>query len=161
METTEEIVLTQDGYEGMKKKLEAYRKALHEDLPKKLKLAKEHGAELRENKEYLDIQRDQEFYEQEVRRLEELLEKAKIIDEKHISTKTVGIGSRVTLKDLKSNKTEEYELVSPAESDPEENKISNGSPVGRALMGQKKGAEIKVETPAGALRYKIIDIEKA
>ncbi len=156
----EEIVLTQDGYEQMKKKLEDYRKVLHEDLPKKLKVAKEHGAELRENKEYLDIQRDQEFYEQEVRRLEDLLEKAKVIDEKSISTKAVGIGSRVTLKDLKTSKSDEYELVSPAESDPEENKISTESPVGRALIGQKKGAEIKVDTPAGALRYKIITIER-
>jgi hypothetical protein len=78
MEMTEEIVLTPEGYELKKKKLEEYRRILYEELPKKLKLAKEHGAELRENKEYLDIKREQDYYEAEVRRLEELLEKATV-----------------------------------------------------------------------------------
>jgi transcription elongation factor GreA len=160
MEMTEEIVLTPEGYELKKKKLEEYRRILYEELPKKLKLAKEHGAELRENKEYLDIKREQDYYEAEVRRLEELLEKAVILDESQISTKAVGIGTRVTLKDLKTNRTETYELVSPAEADPEQNKISTESPVGRALMGQHKGAEIEVETPRGIVRYKILAIQR-
>ena len=160
METTEEIILTQEGYELKKKKLEEYRKILYEELPKKLKLAKEHGAELRENKEYLDIKREQDYYEAEVRRLEELLEKAVVLDESQISTKSVGLGTHVVLKDLKTNKIERYELVSPAEADPEQNKISTESPVGRALMGQRKGSEILVETPRGVVRYKILGIER-
>ncbi|MCS6936188.1 MAG: transcription elongation factor GreA [Candidatus Bipolaricaulota bacterium] len=160
MAETEEIVLTPEGYEQKKKKLEEYRKILYEELPKKLKLAKEHGAELRENKEYLDLRSEQDYYEAEVRRLEELLEKAVILDESQVDTKVVGLGLRVTLKDLKTNKTETFEMVSPAEADPEQNKISTESPVGRALMGQRKGAEIQVETPAGVLRYKIINIER-
>lgn len=160
MEMTEEILLTPEGYELKKKKLEEYRKILYEELPKKLKIAKEHGAELRENKEYLDIKREQDYYEAEVRRLEELLEKAAILDESQISTKMVNIGSRVILKDLKTNKTEVYELVSPAEADPEQNKISTDSPVGHALVGQRKGAEIHVETPRGIVRYKILGIER-
>ncbi len=160
MEMTQEIVLTPEGYELKKKKLEEYRKILYEELPKKLKMAKEHGAELRENKEYLDIRREQDYYELEVRRLEELLEKAVVLDESHISTKSVSIGTRVTLKDLKTNKTEVYELVSAAEADPEQNKISTESPVGHALIGQRKGAEIQVETPRGTVRYKILGIER-
>lgn len=160
MEQTEEIVLTSEGYEKKKKKLEEYRKILYEELPKKLKLAKEHGAELRENKEYLDLRTEQDYYEAEVRRLEELLEKAVILDESQVDTKVVGLGLRVTLKDLKTNKTETFEMVSPAEADPEQNKISTESPVGRALMGQRKGAEVQVETPAGVLRYKIVNIER-
>lgn len=160
METTEEIVLTREGHELLKKKLEEYRRILYEELPKKLKLAKEHGAELRENKEYLDIKREQDYYELEVRRLEELLEKATILDESQIDTTTVSIGTRVTLKDMSTNKTEVYELVSPAEADPEQNKISTESPVGRALLGQRKGAQIHVETPRGLVRYKIVGIER-
>lgn len=156
----EEIVLTQEGYELKKKKLEEYRRILYEELPKKLKVAKEHGAELRENREYLDLHAEQDYYENEVRRLEELLEKAVILDEKRVDTKVVGLGLRVTLKDLKTNKTEKFELVSPAEADPEQNKISTESPVGRALMGQRKGVEVQVETPAGLLRYKIVNIER-
>lgn len=160
METTEEIVLTREGHELLKKKLEEYRRILYEELPKKLKLAKEHGAELRENKEYLDIKREQDYYELEVRRLEELLEKATVLDESQIDTTTVSIGTRVTLKDMSTNKTEVYELVSPAEADPEQNKISTESPVGRALLGQRKGAQIHVETPRGLVRYKIVGIER-
>lgn len=160
METTEEIMLTREGHKLLKKKLEEYRRILYEELPKKLKLAKEHGAELRENKEYLDIKHEQDYYELEVRRLEELLEKATVLDKSQIDTKAVNIGTRVTLKDLKTNKTEVYELVSPAEADPEQNKISTESPVGRALMGQRKGAEISVETPRGVVRYKILGIER-
>jgi transcription elongation factor GreA len=83
-----------------------------------------------------------------------------VLDESQISTKSVNIGTRVTLKDLKTNKTEIYELVSPAEADPEQNKISTESPVGRALMGQRKGTEIQVETPRGIVRYKILGIER-
>jgi transcription elongation factor GreA len=160
MAMTEEIVLTPEGYELKKKKLEEYRKVLYEELPKKLKMAKDHGAELRENKEYLDIRREQDYYEVEVRRLEELLEKATVLEESQISTKSVGIGTRVTLRDLKTNKTEVYELVSAAEADPEQNKISTESPVGHALVGQRKGAEIQVETPRGTVRYKILGIER-
>jgi transcription elongation factor GreA len=160
METTEEIVLTREGHELLKKKLEEYRRILYEELPKKLKLAKEHGAELRENKEYLDIKREQDYYELEVRRLEELLEKATVLDESQIDTTIVSIGTRVTLKDMSTNKTEVYELVSPAEADPEQNKISTESPVGRALLGQRKGAQIHVETPRGLVRYKIVGIER-
>lgn len=160
MEAMEEIVLTPEGYELKKKKLEEYRRILYEELPKKLKLAKEHGAELRENKEYLDIRREQDYYETEVRRLEELLEKATILNENQISTKAVGIGSHVILKDLKTNKVETYELVNPAEADPEQNKISTESPVGHALVGQRKGSEIQVETPRGVMRYKILGIER-
>ncbi len=156
----EEIVLTQEGYELKKKKLEEYRRILYEELPKKLKVAKEHGAELRENKEYLDLHAEQDYYENEVRRLEELLERAVILDEKQVDTKVVGLGLRVTLKDLKTNKTERFELVSPAEADPEQNKISTESPVGRALIGQRKGSEVQVETPVGLLRYKIVNIER-
>lgn len=156
----EEIILTPEGYELKKKKLEEYRKILYDELPKKLKVAKEHGAELRENREYLDLHSEQDYYETEVRRLEELLEKAVILDEKQISTKAVGLGSRVILKDLKANKNETFELVSAPEADPEQNKISTESPVGRALVGQRKGAEIQVETPAGIIRYKIVGIER-
>jgi len=160
MENNEEILLTPEGYELKKKKLEEYKRILHEEIPKRLKIATLHGGELRENKEYLDVKRDQEFYDAEVRRLEELLEKAEIIDEKSISTKLVGIGSHVILKDLKRKDTETIELVSPAEIDLEHGKISIESPLGKALVGRKRGEEITVETPSGVTKYKILGIQK-
>ena len=160
MNTNEEVMLTQEGYELKKKKLEEYRHILHEELPKKLKMAKEHGAELRENKEYLDLKSQQDFYEAEVRRLEELLEKAKIIDSDQISTKAVGIGARVILKNKARSETATFELVGPAEVDLEQGKISTTSPLGKALMGHRKGEEVVVETPKGIIKYKILGIER-
>lgn len=160
MEELDEIVLTKEGYELKKKTLEEYRRILHEEIPKSLKVAKEHGGELRENKEFLDIQSQKEFYEAEVRRLEELLDRAKIIDEAHISTKTVGIGTRVILKDASRKAQVTYELVSQAEVDLEANKISVTSPLGRALVGRKKGEVVELETPAGKIKYSIVGIQR-
>ncbi len=160
MEELDEIVLTKEGYELKKKELEEYRRILHEEIPKSLKVAKEHGGELRENKEFLDIQSQKEFYEAEVRRLEELLDRAKIIDEAHISTKTVGIGTRVTLKDVSRKGQVTYEVVSQAEVDLEANKISVTSPLGRVLVGRKKGEVVELETPAGRIKYSIVGIQR-
>ncbi len=156
----EEILLTREGYEQKKKQLEEYRHILYEEIPKRLKMAKEHGGELRENKEYLDVQAEKEYYEAEVRRLEELLERAKIIDEEQISTKTVGIGNRVTLKDLETGAQVTFELVSPAEVDLEANKISTESPLGQALLGRKRGEVVEVELPGRTVRYKIVGIQR-
>ena len=156
----EEIVLTKEGYELKKKELEEYRRILHEEIPQSLKVAKEHGGELRENKEFLDMQTEKEFYESEVRRLEELLDRAKVIDETSISTKTVGIGTRVTLKDMSRKGQVTYELVSQVEVDLEANKISVSSPLGKALVGHKRGEVIELETPKGKIRYSIMGIQR-
>jgi len=160
METLTEVVLTKEGYEQKKRELEEYRHILHEVIPERIKAAKEHGGELRENKEFLDIQTEKEFYETEVRRLEELLDRAKIIDEATISTKAVGIGSRVTLKELSRGTQVTFELVSQAEVNLEENKISTSSPLGKALLGRQRNDEVELETPAGTVRYKIITIQR-
>jgi len=161
MEELEEIVLTKEGYEQKKKELEEYRRILHEVIPRNLKVAKEHGGELRENKEFLDIQTEKEFYEAEVRRLEELLDRAKVIDEASISTRTVGIGTRVTLKEMSRKGGQvTYELVGQAEVDLEANKISVSSPLGKALVGRKKGEVVELETPSGKTRYSIVGIQR-
>lgn len=156
----EEILLTQEGYDLKKKQLEEYRHKLYEELPKRLKTAKEHGGELRENKEFIDLQNEKEFYETEVRRLEELLDRAKIIAEDSISNKEVSIGNWVTLKNLDSDEEIIFELVDPAEADLEANKISTQSPLGKALKGQKRGAEVELETPGGKSRYKVVGIRR-
>jgi len=156
-----EILLTQAGYELKKKELEEARQILYERIPNRLKRAAEHGRELRENKEYLDLMREQEFYEAEVRRLEELLDNAKIIEEQEISTEFVGLGSRVILEDRGLRRVDTIELVSKAEADLEQRKISVESPVGKALVGHHVGEEAEVELPQGkAARYRILGIEK-
>jgi len=156
-----EILLTRDGYELKKRQLEEYRQILYERIPNRLKRAAEHGRELRENKEYLDLMREQEFYEAEVRRLEELLDNAQIIEDEQISTEFVGLGSRVILEDRGLKRVDTIELVSPAEADLERRKISVESPVGEALVGHHVGEEVEVELPTGkTARYRILGIEK-
>ena len=156
-----EILLTRDGYELKKRQLEEYRQILYERIPNRLKRAAEHGRELRENKEYLDIMREQEFYEAEVRRLEELLDNAEILDEDQISTEFVGLGSRVILEDRGLKRVDTIELVSAAEADLEHRKISVDSPVGQALLNRHVGEEVEVELPTGkSARYRILGIEK-
>lgn len=156
-----EILFTRAGYELKKKELEEARQILYERIPNRLKRAAEHGRELRENKEYLDLMREQEFYEAEVRRLEELLDNAEIIDEDQISTESVGLGSRVILEDRGLKRVDTIELVSKAEADLEHRKISVESPVGQALLNRHVGEEVKVELPTGkSARYRILGIEK-
>ena len=159
MADTNEILLTQEGFETKTKELEEARHMLHEEIPERLKVAKDHGGELRENKEFIDIQTEKEFYETKVRQLEDLLDRAEIIDESKISTKTVGIGTHVTLKPDKG-KEMNFEVVSQAEVDLEANKISVDSPMGQALVGHKKGEKVVIEAPQGKLSFKILAIQR-
>jgi transcription elongation factor GreA len=155
-----ETLLTRSGYELKKKQLEEYRRILFERIPNRLRRAAEHGRELRENKEYLDIMREQEFYETEVRRLEELLDRAEILEEEQISTEFVGLGSRVILEDRGLRRVDTFELVSPAEADLEQRKISVESPVGAALVGHHVGEQVEVVLPTGkSAHYRILGIE--
>jgi transcription elongation factor GreA len=156
----EKILLTREGYELKKKRLEECRRILYEEIPRKLKIAIEHGGELRENKEYLDLKREQELYNAEVRQLEDLLDRAEIIDEENISTDSVSIGARVVLEDRDLRKVEIYELVGPAEVDLEKRKISIESPLGKALMGRRTGDEISIDAPTRKIRYRLLGIEK-
>lgn len=156
-----ETLLTRSGYELKKKQLEEYRQILYERIPNRLRRAAEHGRELRENKEYLDIMREQEFYEVEVRRLEELLDNAQILEDEQISTEFVGLGSRVILEDRGLVRVDTLELVSPAEADLEQRKISVESPVGAALVGHHVGEEVEVVLPTGkSAHYRILGIER-
>ena len=156
-----EVLLTRKGYEQKQQRLEACLRLLHEEIPKRLKLAKEHDGELRENREYIDIEREKEFLEAEVRGLEELVNNAKIIDEETITTDKVGLGSRVILEaDTQPCKQTVVELVSHAEVDLEHKRISTESPLGKLLFDQKKGAKVKLDTPSGTVTYKIVGIQR-
>jgi len=157
----QEILLTREGYERKKAELDRQEKILYQEIPEKLRLAKEHGGDLRENKEYVYLKEEQEFVEQEVRRLREMLENARIISETEISSDEVGIGINVHLEDVGTKELSTYKLVSSAEVDLLRNQIGVDSPVGAALMGQGKGQTIVVQAPEGKLRYRILGIERA
>ncbi len=156
----QEILLTREGYERKKAELERQEKILYQEIPQKLRLAKEHGGDLRENKEYVYLKEEQEFVEQEVRRLRELLENARIIAEEEMSSDEIGIGTIVHLEEIGTKELSTYKLVSSAEVDLVQNQIGVDSPVGAALMGQAKGRTIVVQAPAGRLRYRILGIER-
>ncbi|MCF7876367.1 GreA/GreB family elongation factor [Candidatus Bipolaricaulota bacterium] len=161
MATKEErdtFFLTEEGHEAKVEKLKNLRHELYEELPDKLKEAKEHEGDLRENKEFMYLREKQDRLQAEVKRLENMLDKAEVIHRSEIRSDMVSIGTRVILQPKEGNGPETYTLVSPAEVDLEKNKISMDSPIGEALMGHQKGEEIVAETPSGNRRYKILGI---
>jgi transcription elongation factor GreA len=99
--------------------------------------------------------------EHKIGQLEERLRAARVIEKKEISKDVVSIGSHVRLRDIEAKQTFEYRIVGSAEANPAEQKLSNESPVGKAIMGHKKGETVDVETPRGSLKYKILEIKAA
>jgi len=156
----ETIFLTEEGYKRMQQELEQANQTLYEELPQKLKHSKLSGGDLRENKEYIYLQSEQQYYEREVRRLTAVLEAAEIIPEDEISGEEIVIGSSFILQDLDSVESGSFTLVSTAEVDLEEGRISVASPVGGALLGRRKGDELSVELPGGAVRFVVLAIKK-
>ncbi len=121
--------------------------------------ARGHG-DLSENAEYDAAKEEQQHHEAKILKLEITLSKAKMIEAKDLPNDKVYILSRVRLKDLKSNNSCEYLLVAPEEANYEENKISVTSPIGKALLGKKKGDAVDIMVPAGMLKYQIEDINR-
>ena len=111
------------------------------------------------NAEYDDAKNEQAMLEHRIAQLEERLLAARVIEKKEILKDAVSIGSRVKLRDVAAKKTFEYHIVGSAEANPAENKLSNESPVGKAIMGKKKGETVEVSTPRGSLKYKILELK--
>jgi transcription elongation factor GreA len=156
----EAIYLTKEGYELMRQELDNVEKILYEEIPEKLKASKLNGGDLRENKEYMYLQSQQQYYEREVRRLTSVLEAAEILPEEDISKDQIGIGSRFILQDLTIKESGEFTLVSAPEVDLEKGKISVSSPVGRILLGKKEGDEVSAELPWGTSKFRVIAINQ-
>jgi transcription elongation factor GreA len=156
----EVVYLTKEGNALMQQELEKAEKILYEEIPEKLKASKLNGGDLRENKEYMYLQSQQEYYEREVRRLQSILEKAEILPDEAISTDVIGLGTRFILQDLTLKESGSFTLVSPAEVDLETGKISVASPVGRILLGRKEGEQVTAKLPWGTSRFRIIAINR-
>jgi len=156
----EAIYLTKEGYDLMKQELDNVEKTLYEEIPEKLKTSKLNGGDLRENKEYMYLQSQQQYYEREVRRLTSVLESAEILPEKDIPTDEIGIGSSFILQDLTIKESGTFILVSSPEVDLENGKISVASPVGKILLGKKEGDEVSAELPWGTSKFRVIAINQ-
>ena len=125
----------------------------------RIRQAKEFG-DISENAEYEDAKMEQAFVEAEIINLERMIRKAKLIDESEIHTDIVSVGSTVKVKQADSSESESYTIVGSAESDPSNHRISNESPVGKALLGKHKGEQVEAKTPGGKIKYKILEISK-
>ncbi|MEE8592681.1 MAG: GreA/GreB family elongation factor [Candidatus Bipolaricaulota bacterium] len=156
----ETIFLTKQGHELMRQEMEQAQKTLYEEIPEKLKASKMNGGDLRENKEYMYLQSQQQYYEREVRRLTSVLEVAEILPEDQISKDEIGIGSSFILLDLTQKESGTFALVSAAEVDLDKGKISIASPVGKLLLGKREGDEVTAELPWGKGKFRVIAINK-
>ncbi|MEA3239351.1 MAG: GreA/GreB family elongation factor [Candidatus Bipolaricaulota bacterium] len=156
----EVIFLTKDGHALMQEELDKAKKILYEEIPEKLKASKMNGGDLRENKEYIYLQSEQQYYEREVHRLTTVLDSAEVISEEHISKDQIGVGTKFILQDQEDKESGTFRLVSSAEVDLENGKISVDSPVGKSLIGKREGQKIKVNAPGGSFHFRVIAINK-
>lgn len=159
MDTEKEVLLTQEGYDNLEKELEYLQTEKRAEIAERIKIALGFG-DLSENSEYDEAKNAQAANETKIAELENKLRYAKIIDESEIDTKTVQVGNTVKVLDMEFNEEESYTIVGSTEVDLSQNKISNESPIGVALMGAKKGQVVEAQAPAGVIKYKIISITK-
>lgn len=157
--TEKEVILTQDGLKKLEEELEHLKSVKRREVAERIKVAIGYG-DISENSEYEDAKNEQAFIEGRIITLEKMLRNARVINNEDVDINTVSIGSKVTLQDVEFGDTVEYTIVGTAESDPSQNKISNESPVGKAILGKKKGTVVEVNVPAGIIQYKIVDIKK-
>ena len=154
-----EILLTQEGYDKLEQELDTLKTEKRAEISERIKIALGFG-DLSENSEYDEAKNAQAANETKIAELENKLRYAKIIDESEIDTKTVQVGNTVKVLDIEFNEEVSYTIVGSTEVDLAENKISNESPIGKALLGAKKNQTIDVQAPAGIMKYKILAITK-
>jgi transcription elongation factor GreA len=155
-----ETVLTPQGLEDLKSKIEFLRNQRRREVAERIKEAREFG-DISENAEYDDAKNEQAMLEKQISDLEDRLARARVIDEKAVDTDVVGVGTTVHVKDQKTDKSQKFKIVGSAEADPSNSKLSNESPVGRALLGHKRGETVTVSVPRGpARKLKITKIER-
>jgi len=154
-----EVIMTQDGYDKLEEELEFLKTEKRTEIAERIKVALGFG-DLSENSEYDEDKNDQEENEIKIANLENKLRYAKIIDESEIDTKTVQVGNIVKLLDMEFDEEVTYTIVGSTEVDLKENKISNESPIGVAILGAKKNQVVEVDAPAGVIKYKVLSIKK-
>jgi transcription elongation factor GreA len=152
-----EVLLTPDGLKRLEEELENLKSIKRREVAERIKVAIGYG-DISENSEYEDAKNEQAFIEGRIITLEKMLRNARIINNDEIDLETVSIGSTVIVEDMEFGDSMQYTIVGTAESDPLNNKISNESPVGKAIIGKKKGTTVEVNVPAGIIQYKIVDI---
>jgi transcription elongation factor GreA len=155
-----EVILTPEGYEKLKQEIEYLQTEKRREVAERIRVAREFG-DIAENAEYDDAKNEQAMLEHKIAQLEERVLSARVITKKEISKDTVSVGSKVRIRDVAAKQTFEYHIVGSAEANPAENKLSNESPVGKAIMGHKKGDVVEVAAPRGSMKFKLLEIKAA
>ncbi|MFN2469196.1 MAG: transcription elongation factor GreA [Gaiellaceae bacterium] len=155
-----EVILTPEGYEKLKQEITYLSNEKRREVAERIRTAREFG-DISENAEYDDAKNEQAMLEHRIAQLEERLSAARVIAKGDVKKDVVSVGSKVKLRDIDAKKTVEYHIVGSAEANPTENKLSNESPVGKAIMGHKKGETVEVAAPRGSLKFKILEIKAA
>ena len=152
-----ETAVTREGYERLRDELTALTTTSRAEMGERLRDARAQGGELADNLELLDALEDQELLERRIATLESALVSARIVDATP-NDGTIGVGTRVRLRDADTGGTTEYRLVGSIEADPGQRRVSAESPVGRALLGQRAGDVIDVQAPGGRMQFEVLDV---
>ncbi len=154
-----EVLLTNEGLRKLEQELEFLKTVKRREVAERIRQAIDFG-DISENSEYEDAKNEQAFVEGRILTLQKKLRNARIIDDDEVTTEEVSLGCKVVLEEVDNREILEYTIVGSMEADPEQSKISNESPVGRALIGKKLGDIVEVQIPDGKIRYRILEIKK-
>ena len=156
---SKQITVSHEGLKKLQQELEHLKTVKRKEVALAIQKARAYGA-LSENSEYDEAKNEQAEVEGKIANLEAIIENAIVIDDSDIGTDKVGVGNFVTVHNIEDGEEVEYKIVSTTEADPLERRISDDSPLGKALIGQRKGDSVNVETPVGIVKYTITDISK-
>lgn len=154
-----QVVLTDEGLKKLEVELEYLKTEKRKEIAEKIKAALAFG-DLSENSEYDEAKNEQAMVEARISQVEAILKNVKIIDDDDVDTNTVGVGTRVRVLDVEFNEELVYQIVGSTEADPDQNRISDESPVGKALLGHKAGDTVYADAPGGQIEMKILEIAK-
>lgn len=157
--SAKQIVLTLDGLKRMEEELEELKTIKRKEVAEKIKVALSFG-DLSENSEYDEAKNEQAFVEARIVQLEAILKNAKVLEDDEVNTDLVNLGSKIKIRDVEFDETMEYHLVGSTEADPMHGKISDESPVGKALLGHRVGETVEAETPSGPVKFEILGIQR-
>ena len=156
-----EIILTPEGFQRLKEEIEYLSSVKRDEVAERIRAARDFG-DISENSEYDDAKNEQAMLETRIAQMEERLRRAIVVDKDQLDTGVVSVGVKVHVKDQKTGDSRKFQLVGSAEANPAEEKLSHESPIGKALMGRKRGEIVSVEVPRGGSRkLKITKIEAA
>ena len=159
MDENKEIVLTKEGMAKLREELEYLKTEKRKEVSEKIREARSFG-DLSENAEYDEAKNEQAEVESRINTIINMLKYARVIDESEITNDAVGLGVTVVIREVGEDDEETYTIVSTTEADPDNNKISQDSPVGKALIGHSAGETVTVESPAGKIDFEILSITK-